>query len=311
MADRDIIPNQKRGGDLEYPGFYDKGGSNAFLGRGVKDYTNRGEFTIEDVPGAYVEIFPKSQFYLSVLFTILTLVTVPFLFYAIIDFHSQIGVTGQSEEKKKFTENLYGGSIGLLVIFTLILLIFVYLYIRSYSKISYTQDNTTITEVFKKLSRKLVQKEADQYSDEKVDQHIYDMSTLSDRLNYSANNGVFYNDAQEWAKTSDTGARQYKELAQDQKGLSATRYQNAETNFLKEQQDLDETNKLKAAKDSVTQDYQSRIETAEQARTDAEAESQRLKAEQAQQAQQAAAIASATGRCTKTGNTTRPDPSSK
>lgn len=167
------------------------------------------EFSIQKVDGAFVEIMSTKEFIVSFIFVLFTLAAIPFLLYSLFTFYSVINSLNGGKiptgDEKQYWNSLYDVSIFFAVVLCLCIAGFLYFYYKNRNKLGFDQDNVTISDLFKRLSRKVAQSAADTYSDEKVDMHLYDMSTLGDRINHASNNGIFYNDAREWAKTREGG----------------------------------------------------------------------------------------------------------
>lgn len=156
--------------------------------------------------GTIVEVIPKSEFWTSVVIVLIAFTGIPYLTYCLFTFYERIDKSKLTSDDKSNYENLWIGSIIFTVLLSISIIIFIAFYFKNYTKRAFSQDKVSIRSAFQKISRELAQHAADEYSDQKVDEHIEDMRTLGGRIMASQgygneeDTGKWYNDPEDFKR---------------------------------------------------------------------------------------------------------------
>ena len=153
--------------------------------------------------GTIVEVIPRSEFWTSVVIVIILLFSVPYLAYAVFKYYDLLSPHMNEIADKKTYEDMYIAAIVIVVLLSISSIIFISFYFKNYTKRAFSQDKISIKEAFQKISREIAQHAADEYSDEQVENHIEDMSTLGGRIMASKRGDVWYNDPKEFKEKYD------------------------------------------------------------------------------------------------------------
>ena len=178
------------------------------------------EYNIKELrDGTMVEIIPKSEFWTSVAIVIISLVAIPYLYYCLFSFYDKIDLDTLTSDDKSLYEKLWIGSIIFVVLLSISVIIFISFYFKNFNKRAFAQDNVSIRDAFKLISREIAQHAADEYSDDKVDAHMEDMSTLGGRIVASQRGDKWYSDPsefrqnyQQYTSNPATGAKRYYDI---------------------------------------------------------------------------------------------------
>ena len=151
--------------------------------------------------GTIIEVIPQSEFWTSVVIVVIVLAAIPYLSYTLFKYYDVIkNDTSVSQDDKNTYEDLWIGAIVITVLLCIAVIIFISFYFKNYTKRAFAQDNISIRNAFKKISRELAQHAADEYSDQQVDNHIEDMETLGGRIMAVKNGDDWYDDPAEFKK---------------------------------------------------------------------------------------------------------------
>ena len=154
--------------------------------------------------GTIVEVIPRSEFWTSVVIVLIVLCSVPYLAYAVFKYYDLVKpFLGDQIVDKETYENMYIAAIVIVVLLSISSIIFISFYFKNYTKRAFAQDKISIKEAFQKISREIAQHAADEYSDEQVENHMEDMSTLGGRIMAAKQGDVWYNDPKEFKQKYD------------------------------------------------------------------------------------------------------------
>ena len=127
----------------------------------------------------------------------------PYLAYAVFKYYDLLSPHMNEIADKKTYEDMYIAAIVIVVLLSISSIIFISFYFKNYTKRAFAQDKISIKDAFQKISREIAQHAADEYSDEQVNNHIEDMSTLGGRIMAAKQGDAWYSDPKEFRKNYD------------------------------------------------------------------------------------------------------------
>lgn len=150
------------------------------------------EFKVRELKdGTMIEVIPRSEFWTSVVIVLITIAAIPYLSYCLFSFYDKVDKDTLGEDKSLY-ENMWIGSIILLILLTISVIIFISFYFKNFNKTSLKEDDLSIERAFQLISREVAQHAADEYSDNKVNAHLEDMRTLGGRITAASAGDKWY-----------------------------------------------------------------------------------------------------------------------